>query len=271
MLAKITTGSNLTVLPGLVTIFALVPTVIIWFLAFNNEQLLYWIYYPFNTVNGYLFSATRSSKAERLQTQLFKAKVKLLEKHLYGLHGYFKKSGIVSNQKKAITKHSQFNLRATNQGDDNYGYVISQWFRSDFVYTTKLFNLVIDKHPIGHELENSANRVLDLWMPLVEDKITGLTAYAIQTAIIADYLNVVITVRQAEIIWEAIFSCYNPKSSDGLDHIMVKDLKQINDLLKIYIRDNNVIDEFEEAMIGLKAPFLSNQIYLLFLSLIKRG
>ena len=39
-------GYLLTVLPGLIGIFALIPTVVLWFIAFNGGQLWFCFYLP---------------------------------------------------------------------------------------------------------------------------------------------------------------------------------------------------------------------------------
>jgi hypothetical protein len=38
------TSYLLTVVPGIVALFALIPTITFWFLAFNNGQLWFWFY-----------------------------------------------------------------------------------------------------------------------------------------------------------------------------------------------------------------------------------
>ena len=259
-------GYFLTIYPGLISLLALVPTVTFWFLAFNNGQLWFVFFFLFNQRDGYLFSATRASNPLKQNQRLHKAKVQLIESKLYELNGYFKELGIVSNSKKSITKPTQFNLRGCKEGGGNYGFVFQDYFYSKEQYKEHNAPAIA----IGDELTNSADKVLTLWKPFLNTKITGLTAYAVQLAIITDYLNVVISESQAEIIWEAIFSCYNPSPSNGIDNITRSDLPVIRDLLSLYFRDTKVMNDFRIEIGKLNQTNLSAQIYLTFKSFIRK-
>jgi hypothetical protein len=201
-------------------------------------------YYLFNQKNGFLFSATRANNSTPVSFEERKARIQLIEFRLYELNGYFKELGILSSVKHAITKPTQFNLRACKSGSGNYGFVIQDYFQSDKEFKVNNSIPVL----IGSELTLSADKVMTLWKPFVNSNLTGLTAYAVQLAIITDYLKVVISSEQAETIWEAVFSCYNPNPSNGLDNITDKDISSITKLLSLYFRDINVMNDFTFEM-----------------------
>ena len=122
--------------------------------------------------------------------EIQKRKIQLAEKKLYNLNGYFKEPGLISSVKKAISEPIQFNLRAVKQGNGNYGFSIDSIFQSDNNFTPIGQQTTIKT--IGQMLSESSDSVLTLWKPLINNRITGLESYAIQLAVVAEFLDNVV-------------------------------------------------------------------------------